>query len=330
MMEKITINVGENGDYHTIREAVEAVPYDTPAIIRISEGVYKERLFIEKKDITLIGEGKEKTIITQSAGALDFLEDGTKRGTFRTWTMFLTGKNVKLSQMTVENTAGWGSKVGQAVAIYSDADHVFMEDMCIRSRQDTLFLSPLPVVERFNKGFFGPRMLLDRKNTRQYYKNCEILGDVDFIFGGADAVFDDCRITVMNRDKDINGYVTAPSENVGDLGFVFRNCIIDGEEGMEKETVFLGRPWRPTGSTTFLSCRYGTIIHPLRFCEWSELETDDSQANFAEYDPKDLSDEPIDISRKNKWVHLLDEEEAGRINDLSDALIDEIVATADE
>ena len=105
------------------------------------------------------------------------------------------------------------------------------ENVKMTGCQDTLFCAPLPVSARQQNGFMGPRMMTERRLTRQYYKNCEITGDVDFIFGGADAVFDDCFITCNDRmygrsaagsgqagvDKDqidvseriINGYITA-------------------------------------------------------------------------------------------------------------------------
>ena len=76
--------------------------------------------------------------------------------------------------------------------------------------QDTLFCAPLPEKEREKDGFLGPRGLAPRKPTAQYYTDCEIAGDIDFIFGGGDALFENCVIrTVDNRIP--HSYVTAPS-----------------------------------------------------------------------------------------------------------------------
>lgn len=55
--------------------------------------------------------------------------------------------------------------------------------------------------------------------NRQYFRNCYIEGNVDWIFGSAQAVFDDCDI-VANGD----GYVTAAStESTRSTGYVFIN-----------------------------------------------------------------------------------------------------------
>ena len=43
------ISVGCNGeDYSTIQEAIDAVPYDIPGEIVISEGTYREKIISDK------------------------------------------------------------------------------------------------------------------------------------------------------------------------------------------------------------------------------------------------------------------------------------------
>ena len=53
----LTINVAPDGSgqFTTISEAVLAVPYDCPAVIRIAPGIYREKLVCEKKDSTRTG-----------------------------------------------------------------------------------------------------------------------------------------------------------------------------------------------------------------------------------------------------------------------------------
>lgn len=290
-----TITVGPEGDYTTITEAVEAAEYEAETEIRIAAGVYHEKLFIEKKDISLIGSGRGRTVIEWGDGALDELPDGTRRGTFRTQTVFLGGEKCTVRDLTIRNTAGDGDIRGQALAVYSDASEVHMDHVEMSSHQDTLFMAPLPKEERQSRGFFGPRMLSDRKPTRQFFNNCIIRGDVDFIFGGADAVFEGCEIIVYDRGKDINGYVTAPCECPGGTGFVFRNCVIRGENMDMKGTVFLGRPWRPTARASFESCRYDDSIHPKRFSGWKSTDEPEPEAVFEERGPLDLGGNPLNL-----------------------------------
>ena len=41
------------GDYAVIQEAIDAVPYEESAVLTIGAGVYREKIFCEKKDITM-------------------------------------------------------------------------------------------------------------------------------------------------------------------------------------------------------------------------------------------------------------------------------------
>ena len=54
----LTITVGRNDeDYTTIQEALNAIPYNTEAEIIISEGIYREKLFSDKKGSIQKGVG---------------------------------------------------------------------------------------------------------------------------------------------------------------------------------------------------------------------------------------------------------------------------------
>ena len=218
----LEIKVEKNGgDFSFIQEAIDAVPYEESAVIRIGEGIFNEKLFCEKKDITFVGAGIDKTVIDFDDYANEIMEDGSKRGTFRSYTAFLGGKRVTVRDMTIRNSAGDGRVVGQAVAVYADADVCLFENVEMNGCQDTLFCAPLPRAERQKNGFMGPRVMTERRLTRQYYKNCIITGDVDFIFGGADAVFDDCRIVCndrmhgSNRMLDVMGAAGSKVARVG-------------------------------------------------------------------------------------------------------------------
>ncbi len=329
----LTLTVGPEGEYHTIGEALQAVPYGEEALIRISEGVYREKLFFEKRRITLCGAGAGRTVITWNDGAKDLLPDGTKRGTFRSYTLFAGGEAVCLRDLTVENSAGPGNVAGQGLAVYADADRVFMERVSLSGYQDTLFCAPLPQSVRQPGGFFGPRHLCERKLTKQYYRDCEITGDIDFIFGGADAVFEGCRITVRNRDAElckpdvfheeqpdskprINGYIAAPCESRGELGLAFVNCHIRGEEGIREGSVFLGRPWRPEGKAVYIDCTFDESIHPRRFSEWGRIEAESSEAFFGEYGSLSEKGEKLSLSGRNPWVRVLTDDEAAKTGSL--------------
>ena len=110
----------------------------------------------------------------------------------------------------MENTAGDGADRGQALAVYADASRVCMVDVSLHGNQDTLFTAPLPLAVRQKNGFRGPRENTPRQDTKQYYRDCEISGNIDFIFGGANAVFDHCRIVPVAH-RGVTSYIAAAS-----------------------------------------------------------------------------------------------------------------------
>ena len=168
--------------------------------------------------------------------------------------------------------------MGQAIAAYVDIARAVFRRVKLLGNQDTLFCAPLPEKEREKDGFLGPRTFAPRRTSAQYYQNCEIAGDIDFIFGGADALFEQCTLRTVNNHIP-RSFVTAPSGPADGLGFVFWDCdlVSDCPGG----TVYLGRAWRPTGKTTMLDCRLGAHIAPDGFSPWND-RTDTALAGFAE------------------------------------------------
>ena len=249
-MLTITVAQDGSGDFASVSEAVLAVPYDCRAEIHIGPGTYREKLVCEKKDIALLGAGMDETRIVWGDGGRLPHPDGRPTHTFRSYTAFFSGEHLRVENLTIENDAGPGAEVGQAVAAYVDSARAFFADVRLLGNQDTLFCAPLPEKEREKDGFLGPRGLAPRRPTAQYYRHCQIAGDIDFIFGGADALFEQCTIRTVNNHLPVS-YVTAPSGHADGLGFVFWDCDFVSDD-CPAGTVFLGRPWRPTGKTAVL------------------------------------------------------------------------------
>ncbi len=267
-----------SGQFTTLTEAVNAVPYDTEAEIELAPGIYREKLVCEKRQLTLKGAGQDKTKLVWGDGGKLPHPDGRPTHTFRSYTAFFSGEKLTVEDLTIENDAGPGSMVGQAVAAYVDVTQAVFQNVTLLGNQDTLFCAPLPEKEREKDGFLGPRYLSPRRPTAQYYQNCTIAGDIDFIFGGADALFEQCTIRTVNNNIP-HSYVTAPSGSADGLGFVFWDC--DFVSDCPAGSVYLGRPWRPTGKTTVIDCRLGAHISPDGFSPWHD-RTDTDLAGFAE------------------------------------------------
>ena len=305
------ITVGlKKDEFSSIQNALdflEAHPREERYIL-IRPGIYKEQVEVRVPGVTITGESREaaeKTIITLGLGAKEILEDGKKRGTFRTYTFFVNARDVTLSCLTIENSAGPGDLAGQAIALYADGDRLTVDSCRLLGWQDTLFTAPLPPREIEKDGFVGPKQFASRESQRQYYRNCYMEGDVDFVFGGAAAYFEHCTFFSKNKNQKINGYVTAPSTPQGQrFGYVMDHCLFTGD--CADQTVFLGRPWREWGQTVLLYCCLGPHITEKGWDDWSKEKAHETSF-FAEYE---CTGPGAGLSFRPGWVHQLTQEEA--------------------
>ena len=250
----LELTVGK--EYQTIQETLNAIPYDVSAIVHIPKGVYHEKIFSDHQDLTLIGSGEEETSIVFEQSANQIAPDGRKVGTFRSYTAFFSGERLVVKDMNISNFAGVGFKVGQAIALYLDVRHAHLSHVRINGFQNTLFLAPLPEEEREPGEFFGPCSSVPRRKNEVVVEHATIRGDVDFIFGGADALFNDCNLVSLHP-----GFVASPSGAKDQRGFVFFQCRFQAEvAGCVDESVAIMRPWRPYGRVTTISCTFGSHV----------------------------------------------------------------------
>ena len=163
------------GDYSTVTEALAALGEEgEPALIYIKKGVYKERLTIRRPFVTFEGEDMNETVITYNLGAKMEMEDGSRRGTFRSYSVLIDTHDFTARNLTFENSAGLGALVGQALALYVDGDRILFDRCRMLASQDTIFTGPLPPKEIEPNGFIGPKQYAPRINGRHYYKDCFI------------------------------------------------------------------------------------------------------------------------------------------------------------
>lgn len=300
------------GAYHSISKALEAIdelcPNDgRPVTIHIEPGEYRERVEIHRPYVTLVGETADSVRIVGSLGAKMPSGDGSgidgKLGTFRTYTVLVDADDVRLENLTIVNDAGDGREVGQAIALYADGDRLVVDTCCITGRQDTLFLGPLPPREVKPGGFIGPKQFAPRRVGRQYFRRCRIEGDVDFIFGGACAYFEGCEIRSLNRNMDVNGYVTAASTPEGEpYGFVFHGCSFTAAQDVAPDSVYLGRPWREWAQTVLIDCWLGQHIKREGWWDWAKPAAHER----AHYAGASLHGPASDAENWAPWAHELD------------------------
>ncbi|ASB90733.1 pectinesterase family protein [Bacillus sonorensis] len=265
---RLTVAKDGSGACKTVQEAVDALPeYSRERKeILIKKGIYKEvvRIPATKPFVTLIGESATDTVITYDNYAGKEKEGGGEYGTSGSATVFIYADHFRAENLTFENsfdrtktdTAGT-----QAVAVYSKGSRISFKHARFLGRQDTLFVN----------------------DGEQYFDNCYIEGDVDFIFGGARAVFDQCRIHSVDRGSATNnGYITAASTHITKrFGFFIVNCTLtsDAADG----TVYLGRPWHPGGdpdaiaSVLYKNCSMGAHIKSEGWTDMSGFSAADAR-----------------------------------------------------
>lgn len=280
----VTVAADGSGDYRTVQQAVDAIPAGRTArtLIRIRPGVYRQKLYIDKPRVSLVGEEAAATVLTWDDSAQRRLPDGGRMGTFRSFSVHIGGDDFTAAQITFENTAGPGDTAGPAVAVSVMGDRAAFYRCRFLGCQDTLFTGPLPPREIKPGGFAGPDEHAPRRRSRQYYEECLIRGDVDFIFGSATAVFCRCRLESNERGRAVNGYLTAASTPQGvPFGYVFLDCVLAGDA--RPGTCYLGRPWRDFAKTVFIRCRMGAHIRPEGFHDWNKPEAAAHTVDYAEY-----------------------------------------------
>ncbi|KAK1390080.1 Pectinesterase [Heracleum sosnowskyi] len=238
-----------SGDYTTISEAVAASTKRSGSsrfVIYVKSGVYKENVEITNsmKNLMLVGDGIDATVVTGSKNS----QDGTT--TFRTATFATSGDGFIAKDMTFENTAG--PQKHQAVALRSGADFSVFYRCSFKGYQDTLYVY----------------------SQRQFYRDCDIYGTVDFIFGDAVAVMQSCNIYVRKPMSNQFTTVTAqhrtdPNENTG---IVIHDSIVTAASDLKAVQGsfknYLGRPWGQYSRTVVMKSSLDGLISSQGWFPW--------------------------------------------------------------
>ncbi|KAK8963831.1 putative pectinesterase/pectinesterase inhibitor 34 [Platanthera guangdongensis] len=206
-----------NGTHKTVAEAVKAAPEASSRrfVIYIKAGRYHENIKVSRKKTNLmfVGDGKGKTVITSSRSIYD------NYTTYHTATFGIpfslnfrptfsaSGTGFIMKDMTIENSAGpWKH---QAVALRVGADHAVVYRCNIIGYQDTLYVH----------------------SQRQFFRECDVYGTVDFIFG---------------------------------------NAAVDLSGTNSSFQTFLGRPWKLYSRVVYMMSYIGAHVEPRGWLEWNQ------------------------------------------------------------
>ncbi|MFL6448162.1 MAG: pectinesterase family protein [Bryobacteraceae bacterium] len=273
----VVVATDGTGDFQTVQSAVDHALDRGPLqpkrrlVIEVRPGAYHERVMIpqDRPRVTLLGSDAGKTIITFNAAAKDV------GGTFFSSTVDVEGTEFEAAGITFENSYGLGT---QAVAITVHSDRAVFRKCRFVGWQDTLYAA----------------------SGRQYFRDCFIEGHVDFIFGNAAAVFEDCEI----RSRG-DGWIAAQSRltPASTTGYVFIHCKLTGEK--TKEGVYLGRPWRDYSRVVFINCYLGEHIRPGGWSDWNNT----GRSKTAWYGEYGSSGPGANDQGRVRWAHQLSQEQ---------------------
>ncbi|XP_010325628.1 pectinesterase 2 [Solanum lycopersicum] len=241
----VVVATDGSGDFKTVKEAVDAAAKNKGSgrfVIYVKAGTYNENVEIGEKvkNVMLIGDGIGKTIITGSKSV------GGGSTTFRSATVGASGDGFIAQGITIRNTAG--PQKHQAVALRSGSDLSVFYQCSFEGYQDTLYVH----------------------SNRQFYKECDIYGTVDFIFGNAAVVLQNCNIFARDPPNKINTVTaqgrTDPNQNTG---ISIHNCRITGAGSSKSARTYLGRPWQKYSRTVVMKTFLDGLISSEGWLPWS-------------------------------------------------------------
>ncbi|MBF6025287.1 pectinesterase family protein [Lysobacter niastensis] len=256
----------------TVAAAIASAPVqgNTPFRILIARGRWHEKLVVDRPHVQLIGEDRTGSVLGFDAAAGMARPDGEPWGTWGCASVIVRAPDFHARNLTIENSFDYvgnllapkfepiGPNGAQAVALMLDAgsERTFLQDVDLHGHQDTLFADA----------------------GRSLFSRCRITGSVDFIFGGGNALFEDCELHSRFRPgKERQGYVAVPcTPSAQAYGLTFMRCRLTRETQVPDASVALGRAWRPgrtfpdgkygdpdaVGAATYLSCRMDAHIDP--------------------------------------------------------------------
>ncbi|MEV0194993.1 pectinesterase family protein [Nonomuraea sp. NPDC050691] len=254
------------GDHRTVQAAIDAVPAGSSSrvTILVRKGTYREVVTVpaNKPNISLVGATGDPrdVVITYDNAASTPKPDGSGTyGTSGSASVVVSGNDFVARNLTFQNAydeRAHGNS--QAVAVRTTGDRLIFDNVRFLGNQDTLYAnSPSTTTV-----------------SRQYYRNCYVEGDVDFIFGRGTAVFDRCTIRSLNRGSSSNnGYVTAASTEIANpYGFLIYRSTLVGD--LPAQSAYLGRPWPAGGSTTArgqVLVRESTLGAHVKPAPWTDM-----------------------------------------------------------
>jgi len=231
----IVVDQRGGADFVSIQDAINSLS-DTasaPRIIFIKAGVYKEKIFVEKDFVSLIGEDKNTTILTISlARDIWRCENDDDWGVA---TINLKSNDIVLENLTITNTYGFENKNNATPALINcpkDSLHPNKEvrnsghQMALRSFATTRLVAKNCIFRAYGGDTVSP---WNAEAGFFYFKDCIMEGGVDFYCPRGWAWAENCSFIAHGNTAAIwhDG-----SKNE-DAKTVLVNCSFTGDPGFK-------------------------------------------------------------------------------------------------
>ncbi|XP_073146271.1 pectinesterase 3-like [Henckelia pumila] len=254
----VTVAKDGSGDVTSLKAAVAKIPKKskTRFVIYVKAGIYVEKVELANTytNVMIYGDGMNLSIIS---GSMNFV-DGTP--TFSTATVGVAGSGFIARDIGFMNTAGAAKH--QAVAFRSASDQSVYYRCSFNAFQDTLYTL----------------------SNRQFYRECNIIGTIDFIFGNSAVVFQNCNI--FPRQPMPNQFVTLTAQGKTDpnqnTGISIQRCTMSPFDKLTA-SAYLGRPWKDYSTTIVMQTNIGGFLSPLGWSPWVQNVVPPSTIFYAEF-----------------------------------------------
>ena len=247
--KKIIVDINGKGDFKSIQAAINSLSdlSALPRIIFIKNGTHNEKVFIQKHNIVLEGEDRDKTIITQDIARDEWRCD--HKDDWGVATLNLDGNDITLKNLTIANDYGFHFKDPRTVVCASDTvSHQKVitnggHQMALRSTRSTRLKAINCRFRAYAGDTVSPWNLVD---GMFYFKDCLMEGGVDFYCPRGYAWAENCKFYANTGPASIwHDGSTNP-----DYKTVLKNCSFDGFEGFN-----LGR-YHKDAQFYLLGCKF--------------------------------------------------------------------------
>ena len=229
---------------------------------------------INSGNISLIGESRDEVVITNTIPA-----DETFDGRYGTASVYegigksdvlqTRGENLYYQDLTV--STGMDDARGRDIAIEDMGAKTIYKNVCLHGYQDTW-------VGQNDRGLY-------------YFEDGVVRGRTDYMCGKGDAFFHRVELRQLK-----GGYAAVPSKPAN-IGWVYKDCVINGDENGVDGDYTLGRPWgKGTPVALFIDTKMNVIPSAIG---WSEM-SDGWPARFAEYNSMAGNGSEVDLSGRKK------------------------------